>query len=950
MKPGAHALLVPLAALNILLAATTAGRSDLAHRYSFTADAKDSVGNADGTLQGNATISNGAVVLDGSQDTYVNLPGGLISNYQAVTLEAWATFATNTPWARVFDFGGTDPNTGNGMNYLFLTAHSGAADTRLVISDADPGSGHEETAATPQILDGLGQVHLAAVVDPQNQFEGLYINGALAASINTLDINLSAITNQFSYLGKSLYSVDPFLIGSINEFRVYDRALSSAEIASSYGSGPDTPRTDPGALQSISLQVDANILLLGFAQATVLGTYANATNAPLANPSLATYQSSAPSVITVDTNGLLKAVGLGSATITTTFQGKQDSKTVKVFQPEAQIRHRYSFSDPVGSTNVQDSVGTADGALVGGASLSGNGMVTLDGTDGYVNLPNGIISSLTNATFEAWVNWAQSSTWQRIFDFGSNSGGEDHQGTGQTYLFLTPQGGTGVLRFAATVSSSGGETPVMDAHAALPLSQEVYVAVVYNVSARQAKLFLNGVVVATNRATIPLKSIKDVNNWLGRSQWNDPYFNGQIDEFRIHEGALTDFEVALSAAAGPDKVVATSPGDLNSLTLAVTNTLAQGALVRVPVLASYANVQGVDVSANENTSYQSSDPSVLVVATDGTLDALSPGQATLTATYLGKTATQDITVTAVPGVPAKAVLVHRYSFDETSGTTAKDSVGTADGTVVGTATFGGGKLTLSGGAVGSTAGYVDLPNGMISALTNATFEIWATWKGGAIWQRLCDFGNSTQGEDQQGTGDTYFFISPRGGNNVARFAVTLTSGGAGEESLDAPVSFVVGQETHIAVTYNSTAQTARMFINGKRVGWRSVDIALSDLNDINNWLGRSQWNDPFLNGVFDEFRIYSGTLSDAEVAADYAAGPDLLGSEVQQVSLTTARSGNGFTLSWPASATGFVLESSSALGPQAAWASATEQVTVQGTDNTAVIQPGAASKFYRLHK
>jgi hypothetical protein len=36
------------------------------------------------------------------------------------------------------------------------------------------------------------------------------------------------------------------------------------------------------------------------------------------------------------------------------------------------------------------------------------------------------------------------------------------------------------------------------------------------------------------------------------------------------------------------------------------------------------------------------------------------------------------------------------------------------------------------------------------------------------------------------------------------------------------------------------------------------------------WLGRSQWTDPYLTGVIDDFRIYSRPLSGREVL--YLAG------------------------------------------------------------------------------
>jgi 3-hydroxybutyryl-CoA dehydrogenase len=50
------------------------------------------------------------------------------------------------------------------------------------------------------------------------------------------------------------------------------------------------------------------------------------------------------------------------------------------------------------------------------------------------------------------VNLNAPRPWARIFDFGDNSNGEDQQGNGTTYLFLTARvGGNGVLRFAATL-------------------------------------------------------------------------------------------------------------------------------------------------------------------------------------------------------------------------------------------------------------------------------------------------------------------------------------------------------------------------------------------------------------------------------------------------------------------------------------------------------------------
>ena len=54
-----------------------------------------------------------------------------------------------------------------------------------------------------------------------------------------------------------------------------------------------------------------------------------------------------------------------------------------------------------------------------------------------------------------------------------------------------------------------------------------------------------------------------------------------------------------------------------------------------------------------------------------------------------------------------------------------------------------------------------------------------------------------------------------------------------------------------------------------------ASVALSTINDVNNWLGRSQWvQDSYLSGRYEELRIYDGALSDAEVAMLAERGPD----------------------------------------------------------------------------
>ena len=96
----------------------------------------------------------------------------------------------------------------------------------------------------------------------------------------------------------------------------------------------------------------------------------------------------------------------------------------------AALTHEYSFNDAISSTNAIDSVGGATGNLYSGASYPGDGTVVLDGSSGFVYLPDDLVSNYTSITFEIWTTPTSNPIWARLFDFGSNQGGPGTGGTG----------------------------------------------------------------------------------------------------------------------------------------------------------------------------------------------------------------------------------------------------------------------------------------------------------------------------------------------------------------------------------------------------------------------------------------------------------------------------------------------------------------------------------------
>jgi len=165
--------------------------------------------------------------------------------------------------------------------------------------------------------------------------------------------------------------------------------------------------------------------------------------------------------------------------------------------------------------------------------------------------------------------------------------------------------------------------------------------------------------------------------------------------------------------------------------------------------------------------------------------------------------------------------------------------------------------------------------------------------------------------------------------------------------LAGPSAFPIGQETHVAVSYDFVAGTSVLYLNGQRITNGPASIPLSTINDVNVWLGKSQWVDPYFNGQFDEFRIYNGVVSDTAMAASFSAGPNAL--FVPLPSLSVALSGSSVVLSWPLNVPGFTLESNTNF-PAASWITVTNPQVLQNGQHTVTVPISNSSQFFRLRQ
>lgn len=522
------------------------------------------------------------------------------------------------------------------------------------------------------------------------------------------------------------------------------------------------------------------------------------------------------------------------------------------------LAHRYQFD-----ANAQDTVGTAHGQLVGGATLNGTGVV-LDGSSGYVNLPNNLITGYTSVTFETWVSNNLSGTWARIWDFGNSSGGEDFplgSGTsGSEYLFITTRNGGGSIEVNYTVPGLGQSVDWSGTQ--LPSGVRKHIVWTSDAAAQTMLLYVDGMLVGSNTATTltPAALGPTVNNWLGRSQWNDPLFNGSIDEFRIYDGALSPLQVAISVAAGSDRVVV-DPGALQAVSLQVGSSLVLGAVQTPVVRGNFLNITNVLLTSVPGLVLSSSDTNVIAIDASGRLVASHSGLATITANFQGVTDAKAVLVLEPP-----QTLLHRYEFSAN----ANDSEGTAHGSLLGGATITNGTVSLNG-----SSAYVDLPNKLITGLTSMSIEAWFTDTGGNGWARLWDLGNSVGGEGQQGGGTSYSFLSLPAGFGGVRSAYKLA--GQGEQVVDYALRPSIGARHHVAWVQDAATSSGRLYLDGTLVAENNsftyTPAAIGDT--VNDWLGRSQYNDPWFKGSIDEFRIYSAPLTAAEVQQGFQLGPDV---------------------------------------------------------------------------
>ncbi|MDH6612353.1 beta-xylosidase [Streptomyces sp. SAI-208] len=210
----------------------------------------------------------------------------------------------------------------------------------------------------------------------------------------------------------------------------------------------------------------------------------------------------------------------------------------------ADLLVHYGF-DESGGTIALDSSGHGHHGTYAGTPAFGTGVrggsfrMSGDATGSpYVKIPNGVLKGADSVTVSTFAKWKGGSSFQWLFGLGPDS---------DKYLFATPSNGGNSLYSAITKASWSAESK-LTAGSQLTPGVWRHVTVTLDGATGTLVLYVDGVEAARTTTTVKPSELydanKDYSGYIGRSLYSaDPYFGGEVDDFRVYDRALTAAEV-----------------------------------------------------------------------------------------------------------------------------------------------------------------------------------------------------------------------------------------------------------------------------------------------------------------------------------------------------------------------------------------------------------------------
>lgn len=311
---------------------------------------------------------------------------------------------------------------------------------------------------------------------------------------------------------------------------------------------------------------------------------------------------------------------------------------------------RYDLDQASGTTVTDSSGNGRDGTVVGGTW--GGGVLTLDGVDDHVRLPNNVTAGLDAITVHLDV-YVEASQAAPFFLWGLGNPATSGSGTG--YLFASGN----AFRAGITTGNWSGEK-VTSRSSGGNLARGVWKSVTYTQTGTTGTLFEDGAQVGQNTAVTVLPSAigggTTTNNVLGESNYaTDNSLKGRIRNFRIYNRALDASEVAQISLTDENRLAADEDalalGDLSAVTgnLTLPTTGSFGSAI------SWASSAPAVISASGAVTR----PGAGQDAAEVTLTAtLTRGSGTATRTFVATVPADDSDQSKADAAAAAIELVH----------------------------------------------------------------------------------------------------------------------------------------------------------------------------------------------------------------------------------------------------------------------------------------------------
>ena len=523
--------------------------------WKFDGDALDSSGNGNNGILVNGpvfTIGTGALNLDGVDD-YVQTTSTQLKTENSFTIALWfkarsTVFGRHLVWQGIATGGGWGAEQEMHLSLGELITSGSGTSNRLSFF-----LGNTDSFVTPpadvisfgvNFTDTANWNFVAVTVSDldTSPSASMYLSGVLVGTDTGITSNTTrGLWDTALRFGRP-GTATRFFNGTIDDIRIYNTALTAAEITTLYNMGdtstptvsissPANGATVSGTAQIVSATASDNVGVVG-------------VQFRLDGANLGAEDTTSPYSISWDTstasNGAhtLTAVARDAAGNTQT----STSVSVTVSNVVTGLIANWKFDENTGTT-AQDSSGNGNtGTLINSpAWVPGkvNSALFFDATSKYVEVPDANILSPTNATFIAWVllNTTPTETYSIINKWSQTVDDE--------YLFGISTTSNLYLAWQTTGGGVWGTTSFNDVSSTgtIPIGQFTHAAVVRNEAT--ISFYINGALSSSSNVidTNPFRNGINTLRIGAQSRVVNRFFYGKIDEVSIYNRALSASEI-----------------------------------------------------------------------------------------------------------------------------------------------------------------------------------------------------------------------------------------------------------------------------------------------------------------------------------------------------------------------------------------------------------------------